>query len=420
MMNEEFSEADVTKPLPEELLYILCVDDEPEILKSLSRVFRRESFKVLAAASGREALAILEKTENIGLILSDQRMPEMTGSIFLQLAKKMAPEIPRMILTGHSEIADAIEAINQGGAQKFLEKPWDDDELLRVVRESFYQFRLVRENKSLREIVAVEVEKNRKKDLALMRNEKLASVGQLAAGVAHEINTPMGYISSNLNILSRYLQKIATFHRPKQEAGGPDLQEKISSELEYLLEDSIDLIGESLEGAEHVLRIVRDLKSFSRVDRVECEAVTLASCLESALTICFNEVKKVAVIRQEFEEGPEVLCHPGQMNQVFLNLLLNAGQAMTTQGELVLRNHHDERFVYASVSDTGAGIPEENMNRIFDPFFTTKDVGKGTGLGLSISSDIVKKHDGELLVESVVGVGTTFTVKLPRTPKQTA
>ena len=108
------------------------------------------------------------------------------------------------------------------------------------------------------------------------------------------------------------------------------------------------------------------------------------------------------------------------MNQVFLNLLLNAGQAITAPGEIVLRSRHDDHFVYASVSDTGAGIPEEIMNRIYDPFFTTKDVGKGTGLGLSVSAEIVKKHHGELLVESVVGVGTTFTVKLPRTPEETS
>jgi two-component system, NtrC family, sensor kinase len=140
--------------------------------------------------------------------------------------------------------------------------------------------------------------------------------------------------------------------------------------------------------------------------------------LESALTMVDNELKYVATVRKEYASAQEVCCHPGQLSQVFLNLLVNAGHAMVaeTLGEIVLRSRHDERFVYASVSDTGSGIPEELRERIFDPFFTTKEAGKGTGLGLSISSDIIKKHGGELLVESVVGSGTTFTVKLPCAP----
>ena len=423
-MNEAFHLTDVAVTPPEAPLYLLCVDDDPEILRSLSRVFRHESFKVLTAPSGREALALMERTENIGLILSDQRMPEMTGSTFLQLAKKLAPDIPRMILTGQSDMADAIDAINQGGAQKFLEKPWDDPELLGVVRESFFQYRLIRENKLLRENVAAGVESNREKDLALMRSEKMASIGVLAAGVAHEINTPMGYISSNLSVLSRYLEQMARFIHDCGKSGCGKPAEKSaagdSQSMEGLLEDLPELIKETLEGAEQVTRIVRDLKSFSRVDRAEQEAVTLTSCLESALTVCFHELKNKVVIRREYEEGPELLCNPGQLNQVFMNLLVNAGQAIVPSGEIVLKEWHDELYLYVSVSDTGGGIPQEIRERIFDPFFTTKEVGKGTGLGLSISADIIKKHHGELLVESTVGVGTTFTVKLPRKPEASA
>ena len=405
MTNEELPLADVTMTPPEAPLYILCVDDEAEILKALTRVFRHEAFKVLTASSGPEALAIMARTENIGLILSDQRMPEMTGSTFLQLAKKMAPEIPRMILTGYSEIADAIDAINQGGAQKCLEKPWEDGELLQVVRESLDRYRLLKENQRLKESVAAEMEKNREKDLALMRSEKMAAIGQLAAGVAHEINTPMGYISSILAMLAKYQEQIVRFiHAAPATLPATVAADRESRAMESILEDLPELIKETLEGAERITKIVRDLMNFSRVDRVEHETVTLTSCLESALTICFNTLKKTAQIRKEYEAGPKILCHPGQLNQVFLNLLLNAGQAMVEPGEIVLKVRHDDHFVYASVSDAGAGIPGEIMNRIFDPFFTTKDVGKGTGLGLSISSEIVKKHDGELLVESVVGV----------------
>jgi two-component system, NtrC family, sensor kinase len=192
----------------------------------------------------------------------------------------------------------------------------------------------------------------------------------------------------------------------------------VELEIDAILDDGADLINGTLGGARRVTKIVQDLKHFTRHKRLEVqdtEAITLERCLESALLICYNQLKGVAMVRKEYEPLPTVLCNQDQLSQVFLNLLLNAGQAMVAPGEIVLRSRHDELFVYVSVSDTGAGIPEKTMSKIFDPFFTSKEVGKGTGLGLSISAEIVKKHGGELLVESVVGVGTTFTVKLPRT-----
>ncbi len=263
------------------------------------------------------------------------------------------------------------------------------------------------------------------KDQALMRSEKMASVGQLAAGMAHEINTPLAVISSNLGVLAEYFGQIIQFDEIRQASDAGTLSHSTREdmtgsrntlEIDKILADGIDLINESLSGAARVAKIVSDLKSFSRVDRREYEAMKLSSCMESALSICFNELSRVATIRKEYESDQVVLCHPGQLNQVFLKLLVNAGQAITPPGEIVLRSRHDNHFVYASVSDTGSGIPEKIQHRIFDPFYTTKDVGQGTGLGLNTSYEIIKKHNGELLVESVVGIGTTFTVKLPRTP----
>ena len=298
---------------------------------------------------------------------------------------------------------------------------------LRRLREQ--QLQLETLNLELEARVAEEVRKNRDKDQTLMQNEKMASIGQLAAGVAHEINNPMGFISSNLRTLDEYFDQIIQFDRLLREEGLPHLPQQIreamarsreSLEIAQIIEDGADLIKESLDGAQRVSKIVKDLKSFSRVDAPEQESVLLSSCLESALTISYNELKYVATIRREYEPGPEILCHPGQLNQVFLNLLVNAGQAMVEPGEIVLRCWHDDLFVHASVSDTGNGIPEEVRARIFDPFFTTKEIGTGTGLGLSISQEIIKRHKGEIQVESAPGSGTTFTVTLPRNPERIA
>ncbi len=279
-------------------------------------------------------------------------------------------------------------------------------------------------NLRLEQLVRDEVQKNREKDHILLQQDKLASIGQLAAGVAHEINNPMGYISSNLRTLTEYFDQVVQFDRiclekvvteltsPTREAMN---RSRSSLEIDQILEDGADLIRESLQGAERVAKIVMDLKSFSRVDTAQRnEPVELTSCMESALNVCYNELKYKAVIRKEYQPVPQVICNSGHLNQVFLNLLVNAGQAMVAPGEIVLSCRHDDSFVYASVSDTGSGIPDEVLKRIFDPFFTTKEVGKGTGLGLSISSEVIRQHGGELLVKSEVGRGTTFTIKLPR------
>ncbi len=282
--------------------------------------------------------------------------------------------------------------------------------------ESRQELRIL--NEQLEERVVEEVRKNREKESRLRQQEKLASIGQLAAGVAHEINNPMAFISCNLRVLAQYFDQIVGYNRflREEEEGKSSGKGAKSREIEYILTDGIDVIAESLEGAKRVSKIVADLKSFSRVDTMENEPIALSVCMDSALNICLNELKYVATVLKEYAPVPEVLCNPGQMNQVFLNLLINAGQAISPPGEITLRCWHDEEFVYASVGDTGGGIPPEIRGRLFEPFFTTKDVGKGTGLGLSVSYEIVKNHNGELLVASELGKGSTFTVKLHRTP----
>jgi len=256
----------------------------------------------------------------------------------------------------------------------------------------------------------------------VVQQEKMASIGQLAAGVAHEINNPMGFISSNLGTLAKYMERLNDFIRAQSEAletlPDKDAAEALRNKrktikLDYILEDASELIKESLDGAERVRTIVKNLKSFSRVDEADCKDADINECIVSTINIVWNELKYKASLIKELGDIPLIRCYPQQLNQVFMNLLVNASHAIENQGEITVRTWHDNGSIYASVSDTGCGMSPAVINRIFEPFFTTKEVGKGTGLGLSITYDIVKNHKGEITVESEPGKGSTFTVCLP-------
>jgi PAS domain S-box-containing protein len=250
----------------------------------------------------------------------------------------------------------------------------------------------------------------------ILQQEKLASVGQLAAGIAHEINNPMGFIISNINTLNKYLAKIWRYVGTLEGVAAPGREieeERKTLKIAFIREDTGSLIAESLEGAERVKKIVQDLKSFSRLDEAEYKFADINAGLESTINIVWNELKyKVSMVKQ-YGELPLTKCNPGQLNQVFMNILVNAAQAIETSGEIFLKTWSEDRKIYILISDTGCGMPHETMEKIFEPFYTTKDVGKGTGLGLSIAYDIVKKHNGDIRVESEIGRGTSFTIIIP-------
>ena len=256
----------------------------------------------------------------------------------------------------------------------------------------------------------------------LLQQEKMASIGQLAAGVAHEINNPMGFISSNLGSMGKYLERLEQFLELQSaalsEVASPELLEELGQarrkfKVDYMLADAKSLLAESQDGAQRVRGIVQNLKSFSRVDDAQASYVDINECLESTVTIAWNELKYKTTLIRDYGELPAVKCLPQQLNQVFLNLLVNAAHAIETRGEVTIGTRREGGEVAIAIRDTGCGIPDEIRGRIFEPFFTTKEVGKGTGLGLSISYDIIKKHNGSIEVESRPGEGTTFTVRLP-------
>jgi signal transduction histidine kinase len=264
----------------------------------------------------------------------------------------------------------------------------------------------------------------------ILQQDKMASIGQLAAGVAHEINNPMGFILSNLNTLEKYLTKLGVFLQLQTEAllaSTNGMSEEflcLTAEVErqrkqlkidFMLGDIGDLIHECLDGGQRVKTIVQNLKRFARLDEEEWKVVDIIEGLESTLSIVWNEIKYKAEVKKEYGAIPSILCNIGQLNQVFMNLLVNAAQAIEGRGEIRITTRCDADDILIEIADTGCGIPHDQLNRIFEPFFTTKEVGKGTGLGLSITYDIIKQHGGEISATSgwSSGRGTIFTIRLP-------
>lgn len=263
------------------------------------------------------------------------------------------------------------------------------------------------------------------------QQDKMASIGQLAAGVAHEINNPMAFIISNLDSLRDYLGRMTKYIALQEEAVGGLVDEqgrknreeavrhvcrvrdaRQTLKIDYVVHDVEGLIGETMEGANRVKEIVQDLKGFARVD-IESKPANINDGLESAINIVWNEVKYKAALEKDFGHLPLTKCNIGQLNQVFMNILMNAAQSIEKWGEIRVKTWAEGGGIYISIVDTGCGIPPQNLNRIYEPFFTTKEVGKGTGLGLSVSYDIVKKHGGRISVDSEPGKGTTFTIRIP-------
>jgi signal transduction histidine kinase len=262
----------------------------------------------------------------------------------------------------------------------------------------------------------------------LIQSEKMASLGQLSAGVAHEINNPMAFVTSNLRTLAQYarsinavaeacrgLQEAARGHADPAVADAAEKMEAAVRDRKFgsLLEDLDGLIAESLDGAQRVNEIVQSLKSIARTDDKALEPTDVNRCLEEALKLAWNEIKYKCAVQKSFGALPAVQGHSGQLKQVFINLLVNAAQAVPEKGTISIRTSADKGKIRVEIEDDGTGIPEENLPKVFTPFFTTKPVGQGTGLGLPISYGIIRNHQGEMEVRSKAGQGTTFTITLP-------
>jgi two-component system NtrC family sensor kinase len=257
----------------------------------------------------------------------------------------------------------------------------------------------------------------------LIQSEKMASLGQLVAGVAHELNNPISFIYANMKELENYINAIEEILKLLlSNINKSDLQEKIRStvsrleekyDLEFIQKDIHSLITESVEGGRRVKEVVQNLRNFSRLDEGDVKPVDIHEGLNSTLLLLNNEIKNRIEIIKNYGELPKVECHPGHINQIFMNILLNSIQAIEAEGKIWISTKTANEQVEIIIKDSGKGIPQNIKEKIFDPFFTTKPVGKGTGLGLNICYNIIKNHHGEIYAESEEGKGTTFHIKLP-------
>ncbi len=269
----------------------------------------------------------------------------------------------------------------------------------------------------------------------LVQAEKMSSLGQLVAGISHEINTPLLYLANNAVLLQERLEMLKEFvgkavvafsihpesfpdrseYQAKFVASLKDLKHQLSEdEIPDAVVEAESLVSDSIEGLDDLTTMAQSLKDFSRLDRSPTDSFNVNDGLEKTLIIAKNALKHKVNIHKHLAEVPDIQCSPSKINQVFLNIITNASQAIEETGDVVIKTRlHDDDHVAISISDTGCGIPEENLAKIRDPFFTTKEVGTGTGLGLSIVDEIIRGHNGQLLIESEVGKGSCFTIVLP-------
>ncbi len=406
---------------------ILIADDEAISRRLLQGYLERWGHAVVAAKNGAEAWELFAAGD-FPVVISDWVMPELDGVELLRRirASQRPGYVYTILLTSKAQKEDLVEGM-EAGADDFLTKPFDRDELRVRLRagERIIQLEqnLAEQNRALREAQA-----------ALIQSEKLASLGQLAAGMAPEINNPIAYVTNNvavlrrdvlaaMDVLDKYRAGRESLARVEPQLAAEAAQMEGEIDLAYIQENLARQFEKSLEGLQRVRDIVKNLRDFARLDEAEFKAVDLNAAIASTIEITRYEMKKKEIqLETRFQELPPVLCHPGKINQVVLNLLINAVQACESGGAIKVHTRTEPpgavpgESVVIEIEDNGCGINPEHLPRVFDPFFTTKPVGQGTGLGLSVSYGIIRDHGGSIAVESEAGRGSLFRIRIPRQP----
>lgn len=403
---------------------ILIAEDDAVSRRLLQSHLEKWGHEVVIAKDGAEAWSLFEAGEFF-FVITDWMMPEMDGvELIRRIRERPDKGYPFIILlTARSETEDIVVGLEAGG-DDFVTKPFNHSELRVRVRagERIIELEktLAEQNRQLREAQS-----------ALIQNEKLASLGQLAAGVAHEVNNPLAYVTNNITVLQTDVQAVMELLQTYRDQRGllpPEraaeaARQEAEIDLPYIQENYQRQFEKSLEGLKRVRDIVLNLRDFARLDEAEFKEADINAAILSTVEIIQHEMKRKSIrFETRFGEILPVLCHPGKINQVFLNLLINAVQACESGGSVEVRTYAEMirpdaetvPGVVIEVQDDGRGIAPEHLSRIFDPFFTTKPVGQGTGLGLSVSYGIIRDQGGSITVESENG--TTFRVQLPLRP----
>ncbi|HVR87642.1 MAG TPA: response regulator [Planctomycetota bacterium] len=439
-----------------EPLRLLLVEDSSDDAELILREFRRAGFEpACERVQSAEALRSALSRGPWDLVVSDYQLGGFTGRESLAMVRGSGQDLPFILVSGavgedvavdamkagasdyvmkdklvrlgpavRRELADAEVRRRRRKAEEELKTAYED--LERRVRERTAELSEAnaRAREELDERRRLEEDRNRM-FVHLLRGQKLQAIGQLAAGVAHEINNPVGWILSNLGAIEEYFVTLADLLEKTTAAAhatpGPEgerLREEIGrlrmeAESDFVLQDLATAVRDSKEGAIRIRDIVASLKSFARPDDQEPEETDLVQLLEGAIKLSASELKFKAEVVRHYSPLPHVSCRPRQIEQVFINLLVNAAQAIPGKGKVTVSAECNGREVVVRVGDTGSGIPPELRKRLFEPFFTTKPVGKGTGLGLHVAYKIVRAHGGRIEVDSTPGSGTVMTVRLP-------